>query len=338
MIEGWRVEEHPRDDRAAWFALRQHDVTGSDAGALFGVHKYQTLRRMARQKAYGEDEVQTADMRRGKIMEPAVAEAIHLDCGWRPVRRETYLRARATDPLVRLGASLDYDLEVDAQALAEHPKTRATAEAYFAGHQVPWSREDGRLALAVECKSVDWDVFEREWASGPPDYTLVQGATQAMLAGADGALVACLLENRAKELYLYLVPRREDFELALIDKVREFWRAFEAGEEPPVIALDNDFMSDYYPRSDEGEVVNLAASDEAAEWRSLVEEREGLKTNIKQLQDRINLLEAKLKDRMRDAARAILPGWSITWKSNVHGTRSLNIKRAHTTGTSRKKR
>ena len=332
LIEGWRVEEHPRDDRAAWLELRQHDVTGSDAGALFGVHKYQTLRRMARQKAYGEVEVQSADMRRGKIMEPAVAEAIHLDCGWRPERRETYLRARAADDLVRLGSSLDYMLRVDARELAEHPKTRATAAA------AEWGERTGPLVLAVECKSVDWDVFEKEWSSGPPDYTLVQGATQALLAGADGAIIACLVENRAKELYLYLVPRREDFELALIEKVREFWRAFEAGEEPPVIALDNDFMSDYYPRSDEGEVVNLAASDEAAEWRSLVEEREGLKTNIKQLQDRINLLEAKLKDRMRDAARAILPGWSITWKSNVHGTRSLNIKRAHTTGTSRKKR
>lgn len=321
VIDGWQVEEHARLDRDAWMALRQDDLCASEAGAVFEVHKYQTLRRLARAKAYGETDVQSADMRRGKIMEPAVAEAITLDCGWRPIRRETYLRARAADPLVRMGASLDYALEVDAGALAEHPKTRTTVAA--AG----WETRTGPLALTVECKSVDMGVFEREWANGPPDYTLVQAAQQALLAGADGALVACLIENRAKDLYLYIVPRRPAFEAELVSRVRDFWRAFEAGEEPPVIALDNDFMSDYYPRSDEGEVVNLA--EEADEWRPLVAEREGLKLDQKRLQDRINLLEAKLKDRMRDASRALLPGWSITWKTDSRGVRSLKIERSH---------
>lgn len=320
MIRGWRVEELARGDRAQWMALRGEDLCASEAGALFDAHKYTTRRRIHLAKAFGEPPEQNADMRRGKIMEPAVAEAIVVDCGWSPVRIDTYLRARADDPLVRMGASLDYRMTVPLAELLGHPKTRATAEA--AG----WADLDpGLLDLTVECKSVDMGVFEREWADGPPTMTVVQSAMQSLLAGADGGLVACLLDNRARELYLYAVPRHAGFEARLVDAVCDFWRAYEAGEEPPVVALDNGFMSDYFPASDDGEVVNL--TDESGPWQALVAERERLKLDQKRTQVRIDEIEAQIKDRMRDAARAILPGWSITWRSDSRHVRSLKIER-----------
>ena len=81
MIPGWRVEEHPRGSRADWMAKRQRVLCAGEAGALFGRHKYTTARRLFTAKAYGEPEEESAVMRRGKIMEPAVAEAVLVDCG-----------------------------------------------------------------------------------------------------------------------------------------------------------------------------------------------------------------------------------------------------------------
>jgi len=330
MIPGWRVEEIERGNRAQWMALRQADLCASEAGALFedpatgrAAHKYTTRRRIAMCKAFGEPPEQNADMRRGKIMEPAVAEAIAVDCGWEPQRCSTYLRARADDPLVRMGATRDYVMLVQVAELLTDPKTRASAEA--AGWAELTERSPGGEArLVVECKSLDQVVHEREWADGPPAYTVVQAAYQALLDGADGALIACLIENRAKDLHLYAVPRNASFEARLIDEVREFWRAYEAGEEAPVVALDNAYMTDYYPASRDEEVVNL--SEDAASWQALVVEREVLKLQQETAQVRIDEIEALIKDEMREASKAILPGWSITWRSNARA-RPLKIAR-----------
>lgn len=308
--------------RHEWLALRQDDLTASEAGALWGVHKYTTRRRIAVQKLYGETEEQSAIMRRGKIMEPAVAEAIVVDCGWSPRRCPSYLRGRAADPLVRLGASRDYMLDEIAVAdLLGHDKTRASA---LAGGLEARMGED--LSLVVECKNLDPGVHAREWMDGPPVYTVVQAAQQALLADADGALVAALLENRSRDLYLYYVPREPEFELRLIEEVREFWRGFSAGDMPPVEAGDNEFMRDYYPTSRDEATVNL--TDEAAVWVPLAEERERRKMQQKIEQRRIDEIEAALKDQLGDAARGILPGWSMTWKSNAKGVRSFSLDRA----------
>lgn len=317
MIPGWRVEEHPRGSRAEWMHRRQRVLCASEAGALFGRHKYTTARRLFTAKAYGEPEEESAVMRRGKIMEPAVAEAVLVDCGWEPERCSTFLQAFADDPHVRLGASRDYVLRVDAGELLAHPKTQATALA--AG----WG--SGPMRLTLECKSLDPSIWASEWKDGPPAYTVVQAAQQALLDGSDGALVACLLEDRQKSLYLYAVPRHEDFEQALVGKVAGFWRAFDAGEEPPVVALDNEFMTEYFPTSDEGEVCNL--TEEAAVWTALAAERERLKLHAKETDAAIDSIEARIKDRMRSAARAILPGWSITWKTDKRGTRTFKVER-----------
>lgn len=322
-MQGWTVERLPKGSRQDWLALRREDLTASEAGALFGAHKYTTLRKLQYDKAYGRSEDKSdSEKRRGQIMEPAVAEAITIDTPLRPRRCDHYLRARASDRHVRLGATLDYDLVTTAEELLAIDKLRLGVLA--AG----WDEMVGDLLLTVECKSVDMGVFEREWASGPPAYHVIQAAQQAMLAGAHGGLVACLVENRAKDLFLYPVPRRPAFEARLVAEAREFWRMYEAGEEPPVVALDNGFMASYFPvepgADDAAAVVNLTAEPG---WRELVEERERLKMDIDRAETLIDGIEARIKDRMREAVRAILPGWSITWKPDKHGKRSLRIER-----------
>jgi predicted phage-related endonuclease len=332
MVPGWQTSEHEYSGRDEWLNLRKMDVTASDAGALWpDIHKYKTRRKLFLEKSFGENDEQTMVMRRGKIMEPAVAEAIVVDCGWKPERCTTYLRGRAADPLVRMGASRDYKLNVLADELLRHPKMQATARA--AG----WAEFAGRsMHLTIECKSLDPQVWENEWRQGPPVYTVVQSAQQTLLANADGGIIAALLENRSKDLILYAVGRDRAFELQLITQVRDFWRSYEAGEEPAISGGDNDHMTDYYPTSDDALEVDLA--DDAAYWTKLVLEREELKLGMKTLDKRVDEIEAHIKDRMRDAARAKLPGWNITWRTDSRGTRTFKVSRELTQLTPRPKR
>ncbi len=315
MLLGWKVEAldvDPHTDRAAWLALRRADVTASDAGALFGVHKYMTPRKLQFEKAYGENRPQNSSMRRGKIMEPAVAEAVYLDMGWRMRKSETYLRARAADPFVRLGATRDYHLHLTREDLLRSPLREQVLA-------LGWDRFE-YMDLACECKSVDPHVFEAEWGEHVPKYHIVQAAQQALLGDADGAIVACLMENRSKDLILYAVPRKPEFEAELIERVREFWRRSEAGLEYPPTPEDNAEMAMFFPEADTAQVVDL--SDDPI-WIERAKERQRLKGEIKKLDARIDAIEVMFKDMMRGASRAILPGWSISWRTNTAGKRTF---------------
>ena len=314
---GWKVESLPYASRDEWLALRQADLTASEAGALFGVHKYVPPRKLTFEKQYGENRPQNASMRRGKIMEPAVAEAIHIDLGWKMRRSDTYLRARAADPLVRLGATRDYHLHVTREEVMRSPLA-GQAEA------LGWDQQD-ELTLAVECKSVDQYVHEEEWGAGVPRYHIVQAAQQALLADADGAVVACLIENRRKDLLLYAVPRKPVFEAELIARVREFWSRYEAGDDPyPAQGGDNAEMSTYFPEVNTDMVVDL--SDDPV-WEARARELRDLKATNKRNDKRIDELEALFKAALGEAPSAILPGWSISWRADKNKKRTFRCER-----------
>lgn len=304
--------------REEWLELRRKDITASEAGVLFGEHKYSSLRKLALEKAYGENRPQTAAMRRGKIMEPSVAEAVAIDFGWKPRRSDDYLRGRSPDdPYLRVGATRDYVLP----ALPRDAMLAALRDQALA---LGWDAHE-TVHLALECKSVEPFVFESEWGETPPKYILVQAAIQAALSGAVGTVVACLLENRTRDLFLYAVPRSERFEAELFARVSDFWRRFEAGEEFAVSAFDNAEMSTVFPQADTDQVVDL--TDEAATWAALAEERRRLKSDLDSRKKRIDEIEARFKDRLRGAYKAILPGWSITWKTDSRGTRRFTCEK-----------
>lgn len=306
------VEALTYTSREEWLELRRKDITASEAGVLFGEHKYSSLRKLALEKAYGENRPQTAAMRRGKVMEPSVAEAVTIDHGWQLRRSNDYLRARSpTDPFLRIGATRDYVIP----ALPRELMLRALRDQALA---LGWDAHE-TAHLALECKSVEPFVFESEWGEHPPKYILVQAAIQAALSGALGTVVACLLENRTRDLFLYAVPRSAAFEAELFARVSDFWRRYEAGEEFAVSAFDNAEMSTTYPQADTDDVVDL--TDEAATWAPLAEERARLKKDLDARKKRVDEIEARFKDRLRGAYKAILPGWSVTWKKDSGGVR-----------------
>ena len=334
--------------RDAWLQMRQDDFTASDAGALFGVHKYRTLRQIAVEKTGGlRQERKSPVFRRGHILEPAIAAALAYDHGLHCEASKLYLRAR--DPAnrhVRIGATKDYHLTVLADDIE-----RVLGDA-FPKSWSPWLG-DLPMALSVEMKSVDYQVFADEWCDGPPHYHIAQAATQAMVAGDDGALIVALVIGRSLDLHIYPVERVPSFEAAVVSRVAEFWRRLEDNEPQNVDARDA--ASTIWPVAEPGVTACMdgaAVADSELEaarivvaqdvsaahalltdgsidtWQRRLELREAAKSLAKSSAGLADATDEALRRSIGEAESAKLSGWRITWKNTSKGTRQLLVRRA----------
>lgn len=274
-----QVDIIPITDRATWLQLRRRDVTASDVAALFDAHPYRTrLQVWADKMGVGHDRGDNSAMRRGRILEPAVAAAIAEERpAWRIEKAAEYLR----DPEARIGATPDY---------------------YAADH--------GRR-LILECKTADPEVFQRDWASGPPLAWVLQALTQAMLADAAGAVVACMVMTRQLPVHIYEVPRHPAAEARIRAAVAELWHAVETETQPTAQAGDAAVLAAMFPR-DNGSVLDLAGDNLLPE---LLAERAALKAEIGPREDRLTAIDAEIKAKLGEAAEGRLPGWRLTFKT-----------------------
>ena len=96
------IERRAIVDREQWLDWRRQDVTASAIGALFRVHPYTTkLCLYAEKRGVEFPDEDNKVKRRGRWLEPAVAEAVReLRPDWTIEPPRCYLR----DPELRLGA------------------------------------------------------------------------------------------------------------------------------------------------------------------------------------------------------------------------------------------
>jgi len=275
------TERIPIKSRGQWLTLREQDVTASDVAALFGLHPFRTLLQVYMTKSgSGEgDQGDNAAMRRGRILEPGVAVAVEEErTDWRLVKPGEYLR----DPVARIGATPDYYL-----------------------------RGDERGIGILECKTAAPDVFERDWASGAPQGYVLQCLTQMMLAGAPFGIIACLVDNRAKDLFLYDVPRHTKAETLIRHKVAQFWTAVSQGKMPsPDYSRDADAIRALFPK-DNGKSLDLSADNRLP---MLLDDRERVKATLDGAKEQLEAIDAEIKHKLGDHAEAHLAGWKLTNK------------------------
>lgn len=288
VSEEMPVERHLITSRKDWLELRKPDVTASVGAALFGAHPYLTrlkLYYMHQGLEFGDPD--DAVLRRGHIMEPAVKKAIQLD---RPGLQLTandpddggyYYR----DPELRLGATPDYHF-VD---------------------------EDGRKGV-LQAKSAAPHVFARDWDEGKtiPFWIVTQTLIEAMLTDAEYGLVAVLkVDAFDTPCPILTVPRHEQAERRIVAEVKRFWDDIKHGREPPAdYGRDSELLAYLAPRGERGKMVDLSGDNQLPE---LLDEREQLKETIKGAKNRCDEIETEVKFKMRDATRAIIPGWKISW-------------------------
>jgi len=76
MSDEPRRESRPIDDVGAWLDQRRGHVTASRVGALFDAHPYLSREQLAAELGGRSTKGDTASMRRGRVLEAAVIEAL----------------------------------------------------------------------------------------------------------------------------------------------------------------------------------------------------------------------------------------------------------------------
>jgi len=277
-------------NKGAWLDLRRRDVTASQVAALFSEHKWLTMLMLWQQKR-GEDGQQgdSPAMRRGRILEPAVAEAVKEENPeWAPIIRKANEYWRL--PAMRLGATPDY-----------------------------YIGEPGTPGFGLlEAKTVSPDQFEIWNGSLPLAYTL-QCLAQQMCTGAAWGTVAVLVTNRGFDLHMYAVPRHAAAEAKIAAAVAEFWRAVDAGEQPPpVMPQDRETLIRMFPK-DDGSSLDLNFDNELP---VLLAERASLKVATKRLVE----IDETIKAKLGSAATAFCSDWRISYRAHERAEYTVPAK------------
>lgn len=200
-------------DRATWLDARKQDVTASVAGALLGIHPYQTPYGLWAEKSgrVASDDADNPVLRRGRLLEPVVIEMLRED---RPDWSVEYRRNNAYYRHIedRIGATPD--------AFATRPDIFGTG--------------------VVQVKTVADDKFRREWIDPDtgeivlPLWIAVQAIVEATLTEASWACVAVMVIGRGIDLQVVDVPLNTRVMHRLRREVREFWRMVDDGVEPGI--------------------------------------------------------------------------------------------------------
>lgn len=281
-IERISVQSH-----AHWLELRKRDCTASAAGALLGVHDYITLLQLWLEKSgQGEDVEETPAMRRGKRMEPVAIEILRDE---HPNLSFEVPKFYVRDSEARLGATPDL--------LATCPE---------------------RGLGIVQIKSVESMIFRKKWMDGeskeptPPLWIMVQAIVEAHLTGAKWAAVAPMVVSHGIDVPLIEIP----IHAGVIERVKaataDFWRSITAGEMPsPDFSRDGETLARLYAE-DNGQALDLTRDNRIIE---LLEERENLSSVRSDADEKLKANRAEIIAKLGDHASAIVPGWSLTAKT-----------------------
>lgn len=322
-----RITRHPITDDDAWHRLRAEDVTASDVAALLGdgVHRYTTPKKIAADKRGESERLDNSVLRRGRVLEPAIAQALKEDHGIVVTRERYYLRLRSDqDPDLRIGATCDYHA---------FPWSHELAAALGEAMPLTWNDPAFPLHIAFEMKSVMFTAADR-WASGLPAMHRIQALTQAMLSNATGAVVAALFDDHPLTLRLYPVPRDRAMEATIRRAVSAFWRREREGEDHPVYRRDNPAHT--WPTSDPSKVLDLSRVDPlwhgVETWDDLLARREEARVAAKTAEaekkrqtELADAIDHRLKIVMKDAEVAFTDKHKVTWKTGKRA-RTLRVR------------
>ena len=279
------IERRLITDRAEWLEWRKQDITASTVGALFGCHPYISGLRVYAEKRGTEFEPLDDNkiLRRGRWLEPAIAKAVaELEPSWSITPSNEYYR----DPALRLGATPDF-------LLLDNQDRRGIMQA----------------------KTVAPHIYERDWQGGkePPLWVLLQAATEIGLTEAQFAVVAAMVVDPYQmDVVLHRFERTAAVEEKIVRQVSEFWRMVEAGQEPaPDYGRDRDVIRALHPVAEPDKVIDLRDRNDLP---GLLADRVRMKAENALNEEAIKKIETELIHRIGDAERALIEGFSVSYK------------------------
>jgi len=291
---------HKITNREDWLRMRQRNIGASDVGALFHADPHKTALRIWGEKR-GElaiDDADSAALRRGRILEPAVAEALreaHPDWVILPGRQYVELTS------LRLGATPDF----------------------YAWHSAE-SHAVGEPPFLIQTKTVIPEVWESDWTPSPPAHYLLQIQAEMLVTGIPSAmLVPMVLDGREFPIYEYSFTRDSELGDSIASQVTKFWKMVADGREPSIkAAQDGATLAKMFPEGD-GHVLALHGDGDFVETCRAYRDAQA---QIKTLQEAKEALGCKLMNKLRNHGKAEAQDFKVHWTTIAGGQRVQNVK------------
>lgn len=299
MTEFTRVAITPANE-ADWLAMREKDLTSTEASALFGASPYMTEYELHHVKT-GElkrDFEANDRMRWGNRLEAAIAMGIAEDFGLIVEPFKCYMRI----PELRMGSSFDYKIVGIVEGFEGDERARDMFRQHGPG--------------IMEVKNVDGLAFRRNWIEDgdeieAPPYIEFQVQHQLEVAGLGWTLIAPLVGGNTPKPVL----RARDTEVGAMirEKATQFWARVDAGVAPaPDFTKDADTIAQLYVDND-GSTIDLSDDPQVAE---LCRQYKAAGADEKAASERKKAAKAELLTIIERAKSVRANGFSISAGTN----------------------
>lgn len=293
-------QTHPFTTEADWLALREKDLTSTEAAALFDASPYATEYELHHIKSGALERPFESNERMvwGNRLEAAIAHGIAEDCGLVIEPFKCYMRI----PELRMGSSFDFKIVgiVD----------------YFEGNESARDMFRRMGPGILEVKNVDGLQFRRNWLEEggdieAPPHIEFQVQHQLEVAGLGWSLLSPLVGGNTPKPII----RERDLELGQLikDKIEHFWDRVDAGVAPePDYEKDAKTISKQYVDND-GSAIDLTDNPRVAE---LCQEYKDAAADEKAAKSRRDAAKAELLTIIEAAKSVRTEGFKISAGTN----------------------
>lgn len=285
MAEPYTIERY--ESREAWLDARRRGLGASDAAVVLGLSRWQS--------PYGlwvdKTEPLVADemdeiARWGLLLEPVICEELNRRIG---TRREVCRIAQNT--IYRSTERPHLHYSPDAETDSGEPCQLKTA--HFAQAAI-WKN---KVPIAYVC-NMQHEMY---------------------VSGADCGFIAVLKDGY--EFAWHRVVRNERFLSRMLPRLDAFWGNHVLKRQPPPLDFSDATrraIGRFYP-ADDSTTVDLP--DDSGNW---IEEKQRLDAEIKERQQKVDLIENRIRAAIGTASYGRLwDGSGFSYKLNGHGTRTL---------------
>lgn len=290
--------------REEWLKLRAGYVSSTESAALFGMSPYLTAYELGLEKSQKLASEFEGNERTiwGTRLQDAIAQGIGEDYGVL-VRPQ---RGYAVHPHARMGASFDWEIVgigpgwvfVDDQWVHDEKTCDPILLNLYSQHGPG----------ILEIKNVDALIYKNEWGDDPPAHIDVQVQHQLECIRYNWSVIGVLVGGNRNEI---LIRQRDPaVGAAIVSHITRFWADLERGVLPPVtMPEDAAILIRLYKFAEPGKLYNGSADVELGEICRAYKEAATLEATAREAKE---VAKAKIFQRLGDAEKATLPGFSIS--------------------------
>ena len=267
--------------RDEWLEIRQKGIGGSDVGSIFGLNKYKSPMQLWLEKTGKIESPNISNklaVRLGNMLEDTVAQLFTEETGLE-VKRNNFVLQHNDYPFML--ANIDREGK---------------------------DKEGKRFIL--ECKTAG-SYASKDWQGEdiPLTYEL-QVMHYLIVTGYDYGYIACLIGNQ--QFVIKKIELDEKNKEIIIAREKEFWARVENNEMPPVDSSKacSTMLAEMYPEAKNDSTIILDNDVDAK-----LQIREELKSQVKVLEEKIDLIDNEIKAIIQDNESATTENFKISWKN-----------------------